>query len=366
MCVRWCTLFMKREFLVILSIIFLASAAQAQNKIAAPIFPHTKTHLESAILPPEAPIQLSVGAKLLKVINIEPASKDNPKIVAEFKLQTNWIDDRLATSFKDPNEVLLFQDEEATVQLAKMFDPRVIIVDGTSEFIHRHLRIYSGGAVELREVVTVTVSADMNLLHFPFDSQIFTFRFASIYWDQHSAYISLNSLETGIMDDASPESWLFDYSSYHVTTAEIRGHSETYSVLDFSVHAQRDPRYFLWRLIIPLLVIVILSWNVFWIYEDSSAALANCVVFLLTVVAFHQIANGMLPMIPYFTFIDSIVFICYGFIIIPTFQVMVTTKMERRGKKGRAYIIRKNCRWLVPIIFVLSLLFSVLGYFSQG
>lgn len=356
---------MKWHFLTIWSVIFVAIVAQAKAPKHHFILDE-KTHLEVAILPPEMPITINVGARLIKVLEIEPASTNNPKMTAQFKLNIEWLDERLILPHSDMHSVHLFQDDEATDQLNKMFDPRIGIVDGTSEFIHRHLRIFPNGAVELREVVTVTVPADMNLLHFPFDRQIFTFRFASIYWDQHSVDISLNPLESGVQEDAAPASWVFDYSSYHVTKAKILGHSEAYYTLDFSVHAQRDPRYFLWRLIIPLFVIVILSWNVFWIYEDSSGALANCIIFLLTVVAFHQIANGMLPLIPYFTFIDSIVFICYGFIIIPTFQVMVTTKMERRGLSKQAYVIRKTCRWLVPTAFVLTLLGATLSYFSQG
>jgi hypothetical protein len=204
----------------------------------------------------------------------------------------------------------------------------------------------------------------MNLRHFPFDTQIFQFRFASTFWDDSQLDLILNPIETSLRPNAAPTAWFFDYAGYHITKSTVRAHSEMFYVFNFLVHAQRDPRYFIWRLLLPLIVIVLLSWNVFWMYEDSSLALGNCFVFLLTVVSFHQIANDMLPMIPFFTFLDSIVFISYGFIIIPTFQVMLTTKLEQQGKTQKAELIRKYCRIFVPITFVLTLLSATLAYFA--
>jgi hypothetical protein len=231
---------------------------------------------------------------------------------------------------------------------------------------HQHLRIQSNGLINLSQVVTVTTSANMDLKHFPFDSQLFVFRFASTFWDESELDLILNPLETNVMANVAPVSWNVDYAGYHITKSRVRAHSENFYVFNFMVHAQRDPRNFLWRLILPLIVIVILSWNVFWMSEDSSLALGNCFVFLLTVVAFHQIANSMLPIIPFFTFMDSIVFISYGFIIIPTFQVMVTTKLEQQGKVETAETIRRYCRWLVPICFALTMLSTTIAYFAQA
>lgn len=314
--------------------------------------------------PPVKPAMIDIGITLLQVLEIEPASADTPKITAQFKIRVQWQDDRLRAPPSDKHAVHAFQDADATDKLNRMFDPRISIVDGTTEMDHQHLRIYPNGVVNLSQVITVVTPANMNLTHFPFDSQIFNFRFASTYWDEEELDLQLNPIETGMIPDAAPASWHFDYTGHHIAKSQVRAHSENFYVFNFLVHAERDPRYFIWRLLLPLIVIVILSWNVFWMYEDASSALGNCFVFLLTVVAFHQIANEMLPLIPNFTFMDSIVFISYGFIIIPTFQVMVTTKLEQQGRSADAETIRKYCRWFVPISFVLTLLITTLGYFS--
>jgi hypothetical protein len=354
---------MYRNFVIIGAIVCIGISSYANT--ALPDELDIRYHSDSLRDPPETPTRVNIGVELMEVYSIEPASVENPQIKAQFKLRLQWIDQRHASNKSDQHELHDFQDEEAEKKLAEMFDPKIRLVDGTTQFDHQHLRIYPNGLITFSEVVTVTTPANMVLDHFPFDSQIFKFRFASVYWDEEELQLSANPLETSLRPGAAPESWSFDYYSNYVTNNVIKGHAERFDVVKFLVHAKRDPRYFIWRIFLPLIVIVVLSWNVFWMYEDATSALGNCFVFLLTVVAFHQIANGMLPMIPAFVFMDAIVFLCYGFIIIPTFQVMVTTKLERSGQSQQAEAIRRLCRWSVPTLFALAILATTLLYFFR-
>jgi hypothetical protein len=314
--------------------------------------------------PPEQPTKVSIGVSLLKVIYIEPASEELPQIQAKFKLALEWQDKRL--TIRKKHQVDIYQDDEAKKILNKIFAPHMKILDGDLTVDHQELRIYLNGTVTLNQVVNVVVPANMHLFHFPFDSQTFNFQFVSTHWDMENVDLYLNHLETKLLDNAAPEAWQFDYSTHHITNSNVRSQGENFYVLNFLIHAKRDPRYYIWRLLIPLFIIVLLSWNVFWIYEDAISSLENCFLFLLTIVAFHQIANSMLPTISFFTFLDAIVFISYGFIIIPTFQVMLTIKLESKGKNQQAEVLRKYCRWSVPISFLLAMLTITLIYFSQS
>lgn len=317
----------------------------------------------ASLLPPETPTRVHIGIRLLHVLNIDPASELSPKVTARFRVQTQWQDHRLSPL---TDEVMDLQGERVSEQLKTIFDPQITIANGTFELDHQRLFIYHNGTVHVNQVVTVVVPADMNLVHFPFDSQTFEFQFSSSYWDAKQVDLIVDPVDTGMDPGAQPASWWFDNSSFYTTKGTVREQMEEFFVFTFLVHAQRDPRYFIWRLLIPLIVIVMLSWNVFWMYEDASSALGNSFVFLLTVVAFHQIANTMLPLIPSFTFMDAIVFISYGFIIVPTFQVMITTKLDRQGQSEKAETIRQYCRFSIPIAFIVTLLSTTLYYFIQS
>jgi hypothetical protein len=355
---------MVRQWFITLLLILLTCQASLSGTADEEATYNFDEHQITILEPPVKPTIIDVGISLVQVIHIEAASVETPQITAQFKIRVEWQDHRLKAPTADIHKVHSYQDADAYDKLNRIFDPRITIVDGSTTLDHQHLRIYPNGTVNLSQVVTIKTPANMDLRHFPFDSQIFNFRFASSYWDDEEIDLILNPLETSMAPNAAPKSWGFDYAGYHITKSAVRSHSESFYVFSFMVHAQRDPRYFIWRLLLPLIVIVILSWNVFWMYEDSSSALGNCFVFLLTVVAFHQIANDMLPLIPTFTFLDSIVFISYGFIVIPTFQVMVTTKLENQGKREHAEIIRQYCRWFVPIGFTLTMLAATLAYFA--
>lgn len=348
--------------IALITFILVAFGYRAESGIS---FQGSHDHPQLAIEPPAKPVRISIGAQLIKVFTIEAPSSEEPKLQAQFKLQMQWRDERLAAWNEDNLDVHDYQDDDAASQLKKMFNPGIEIVSGTYEADHLHLRIFRHGAVSLSQVVNVTIPANMILTHFPFDKQIFAFRFASSYWDEEYLDLSLNSFESGMEEDAAPKTWHFGYNSYYVSKTRLGAHAEDFAVFNFYIHARRDPQYFIWRLILPLLVMVVLSWNVFWMFEDSSSAFSNCIVFLLTVVAFHQIANSMLPVIPYFTFLDSIVFISYGFIIIPTFQVMISSKLEFYGQSKQAAEIRRYCRFVVPIAFILCMLAIVLIYFAR-
>lgn len=319
-----------------------------------------------AVMPPTMPVRVSIGVMLLRVFSIESPNTEQPTIKARFRIRTEWRDERLASWTIDESEMHEYQDDDARAQLARMFNPGIEVVDGETEAGHLHLRIFRHGLVSLSQMVDVTVPANMSLTHFPFDCQIFAFRFASAYWSQQAVDLSANSLESGSEDTADkPEQWHFGLSSYYISKLLLGEHNEHFATFNFLLYAERDPQYFIWRLLIPLLAMVLLSWNVFWMFEDASSAFSNCIVFLLTVVAFHQIANEMLPVISDFTFLDSIVFLSYGFIIIPTFQVMVASKLEFHGKTKQAAEIRRICRWLVPTVFCIAMLTVVLIYFTK-
>ncbi|HXW53783.1 MAG TPA: hypothetical protein VEL47_06735 [Myxococcota bacterium] len=325
-----------------------------------------KEFAEQALDPPARPTSVKIGVQLLNIVSIEPASTENPTLTARFQVKIQWTDKRLIEPGMPDGLVRRYQDEEATKKLDQIFDPQVRILEGIFNIDHQYLSIFSDGLVVLSQLATVIIGAKMSLLQFPFDTQNFNFRFASTHWDKNAVALAMDPLAMGLSENASPESWHFDYFTYHLSEVEARLQNEYVSVFNYLAHGQRDPYSFLWRLLIPLMMMVLLSWTSFWIYEDTASTLGNCILFLLTVVTFHQLADSMLPMIPALTFLDAIVFLSYGYIIIPTFELMLSAKLKYLGKPELVEDIRDYCRWLVPGSFVLILLGATFIYFARG
>lgn len=337
--------------------------AKKDKKQKEDIYAHAENHATGMHAPPFHPTRVKFSATLIKVEEIEAASEDNPALTAKFSLEVSWPDARLAQSGADGKAVHSYQDQDAEKILQDIFNPNISVVDGEMHVEHQHLKIFPDGRVRHEQVVTVKVPANLNLLRFPFDSQAFLIRFASAFWDDTEVDIIQEITSSENIEDASNNAWNLSYRSFYVSKATLRKNEEKYSVFNFYIYAERDPGYFIWRLMIPLMVIVFLSWNVFWLHKDKAMALGNCFLFLLTVVTFHDTARSMLPVLSYFTFLDAMVFISYAFIIIPTIQVVLSIRLEDSGDVKLLDNIRRMCKWLVPTLYFVTVSSAALHYF---
>ena len=99
----------------------------------------------------------------------------------------------------------------------------------------------------------------------------------------------------------------------HNTYLSLTGMSETWKVYRavqlengielpgfvFSFEAKRLIHHYIVKTIIPLILIVMLSWVVFWVNPDQvSNQLSMAVTTVLTLVAYHVALSGRLPEIP--------------------------------------------------------------------
>ena len=350
------------KWLLKITIIYTALFGLSLSALES-IYAEADSHDETALSPPFRPTRVKFSALLVKLDAIDAASEDKPMLTAQFSLGISWPDSRLAKQNIDPHTVHVFQGSAADEVLAKMFNPKITVVDGEMETNHQHLQIFPDGRVTLEQGVTVKVPANLNLMRFPFDSQAFKIRFASLYWDENEVDLNQEIASADKVDKAGNDAWHLNYRSFYISKVALRKNHEKTSTFNFIIYGERDPNYFIWRLLLPLMVIVFLSWNVFWLHEDKALALGNCFLFLLTVVTFHDTARSMLPVLSYFTFIDAVVFISYGFIIIPTVQVVLSIRLEDKGNFLLMDSIRKTCKWMVPIFYLLTMSLTALRYF---
>ncbi|MCA9508802.1 MAG: hypothetical protein KC505_10320 [Myxococcales bacterium] len=314
--------------------------------------------------PPFHPTRVKFAATLIRVEQIDAASEANPKLTAKFALETSWPDARLAKQDPDSHIIHNFHNQEVDQILSQTFNPSISVINGEMQTNHQDMKIFPDGRLQLNQIVTITVPANLNLLRFPFDAQAFLIQFASTFWDDREVDIIQEIASAEKIIDASNNAWNINYRSFYVTDLALKKSTEEkYSVFNFYIYAERDPSYFIWRLLLPLMAIVMLSWNVFWLHEDKALALGNCFLFLLTVVTFHDTARSMLPVLSYFTFMDAVVFISYAFIMIPTFQVLISFRLEYGGKIELMNNIRTNCQWAVPTLYLIINSLTLLRYF---
>ena len=101
--------------------------------------------------------------------------------------------------------------------------------------------------------------------------------------------------------------------------------NESYSNLTYKLHITRPVSYFLWKLLLPLLVVFassILTLVIFAGYID--ARISTPIGALLSVVFLQQSYTENLPEVGYMVMMDKIYVLCYILILATLIQVIIT------------------------------------------
>jgi hypothetical protein len=149
------------------------------------------------------------------------------------------------------------------------------------------------------------------------------------------------------------------------SSREVRS-STAFSKFVFQIHAQRDPGFYIWKIVVPLLLIIALTWSTFWMKgESSDIRMERNYISLLTVVAFHQIISSNLPKISYLTFLDGIVFVAFGVVGATVVHMIVTQRAQYAGNLGKVERLDRRARWLFPTVLTVALTALWIFYHSS-
>ncbi len=111
---------------------------------------------------------------------------------------------------------------------------------------------------------------------------------------------------------------------------------------------QRNPAGILQKLALPLLVVLILAYLVFYIsdYEIGTAS-ALTVTALLAAIAFQWTLNDSLPKVSYMTIVDKIFYLVYSFIFCAMAQTVITFNLSKLsdGMKKMSHRIEVHSRY---------------------
>ena len=128
-----------------------------------------------------------------------------------------------------------------------------------------------------------------------------------------------------------------------------------YSSYAFEFTASRNVQHYLLKVILPLVLIVMMSWAVFWIDPvTSNSQISIAVTSMLTLIAYRFAIDSQLPRLPYMTRLDAFILISTILVFFSLIEVLVTTILDHNQQTERAKKIDRYCRVIFPVIFVLA------------
>ncbi|MEP4076339.1 hypothetical protein [Haloferula sp.] len=199
-------------------------------------------------------------------------------------------------------------------------------------------------------------SQPMNLHDFPFDTQTFSVQVVSAgSEDADEVTLIQNPTATSFVTDKySVADWKVLGSESKSSVLEMPNGATT-SMFEIEFTAQRLSNHYVVKVIAPLLMIVLLSWVVFWLNpSEGGSQLGVAVTSFLTVIAYHVALSSKLPEISYLTRLDVFVFCGTILVFLAMIEVVVTTGLAQKGRVEVARWLDRVCRLVFPVLLMLS------------
>lgn len=320
--------------------------------------------------PPTAngPVTVSVG---LFVSDVSEIDERGETFAFEAILTLAWHDPRQAF---DPAEAgVSVRTYQGDYQFAEVFDgwwPQLILANESGGFDSQAvlLQIEPDGAMRLIVEIDAAAEMPMQLRRFPFDHQSLEARFEVLGFGTDQVMLVPDPGTSGVGEEGVQiAQWEFD-----ALRMEARTYASTYDdggagkisrvVAIFEV--TRQPAHMIQVVVLPLTVLVILTFSVFWMDHSSLGDRMDIsFIGILTVVAYQIIVSDAMPGIAYFTLMSAFLLSTYFVLAMGVVVNLVVARFDRSGRRALGDRLDRTCRWLFPGAFLGVNLLSAAYFF---
>jgi hypothetical protein len=202
----------------------------------------------------------------------------------------------------------------------------------------------------------------LRLQSFPFDRQNFRVQLVAVRYQTNEVRFVpdedwvRNGLKNagGIAPSITLPDWTIEkWDTKPLTYALAPGLQ--FSSYAFEFTASRNVQYYILKVILPLILIVVMSWAGFWIDPvNASAQISVAVTSMLTLIAYRFAVDTQLPRLPYMTRLDALFLISTLLVFFSLIEVMATTILDNNQQTERAKKLDRYCRVIFPVIFAIA------------
>jgi hypothetical protein len=330
------------------TIILIGTLISAGTSHAAPVSDEKK--LTSRPSAGGAATEVKIRVVLLNLDNISGA---NQNFTANFAYQARWTDERLKHT--GPG------DER--IPLSAIWHPRLQIVNRQSlqETFAKEALVSPEGEVKTVQRVWGQLSQPFALNDFPFDQQ-----------KLHLDLVGPGHHEGTVLFVADPDSPSLVADKLSISDWDVLDWSATPYILTIAdggtplpafrlaLKVERKRGYHLVNVILPLIMIICMSWVVFWINpKNINPRVSVSVTAMLTLIAYRFAVGASLPKIAYLTRMDWFILGSSILVFTSLIEVIVTSYLNDQDRLDTACRINRWMRVLAPMAFIAIAIFSL-------
>lgn len=301
--------------------------------------------------PSDGPVKVGISLYLENLSNVVP---DIETVEFEFRFILTWFDPRLAfASSAASQKPKIYRRDAALKQLSEIWVPPYAFIDARGDVKSKgeQLIITPDGHVTLVRLISAEIETTINVKKFPFDEQTIEINIGQLLLSENNIFYVASTLDVGYDKEAELPEWvLLKYDT------RVENNGKNYV---FRIQLKHNSTFYIFRILLPFFIIIILSWLVFWIpREVLSHRLQFVLTTLLATLVFQWIIFKDIPHVSYPTFFGEWLFFSYltlAFIIF----ILVADSLIPGPLAAR---INYHMRWIIVVFYLLGL--ACLGIYN--
>ena len=209
---------------------------------------------------------------------------------------------------------------------------------------------YDALRIEAKTKNVQRIKNEFNLKSFPFDKQVLKYTIVNNNYSMINQLLFSNQFTYETLNNFIDKN---DIPGWHKNSFSIKKffHRNTTDPNNFrkdglliEIELERKHGYYIFKVIFPIVLILIVCWSVVWINpKEIEARLTITIVCLLSLIAYNFVIDEELPKLEYLTVMDWIVLTSYVYATIPNFlsiysfanrlNLSITERVDNLSKK---------------------------------
>ena len=275
---------------------------------------------------PEGTVTIvKVGLFVIDLMEINDAKQ---QFRIHFRIQEQWRDPRL---IKNPEGKLLAGCE---IPLNRIWHPHITFANNVALTKQRAglARIGQNGQINYIQRYIGSMSSRFDLKDFPLDTQQLSIVAISLYGPKELTIVK-DPDNSGWLKDFSITGWSFFEGKVETGVYRLEMLTRDHSKIVFSIKAERDSTYYVWKIMVPIGLIVMMASAVFWVDPTQvGPQLGVATATIFTLVAFQLGLGPLLPKVSYLTRMDLFLLFSTILIFLVLAEVLWTSHFANTGR----------------------------------
>jgi hypothetical protein len=278
------------------------------------------------------------------VVDISRVLELEQAIMADFLVIARWERPDLA----DPSA-----PELRTLSIEEVDSPRLVVINSRKlrQKLEPIAEVTRTGTVLFRQRYQGTLSTPMDLKNFPMDRQFFKIEVGTL--DHKARRLVPDERRSGAMHEFTVAGWEVEEAPMLAADQLAPDGVSAFSTVTAVYAAQRHSVFFAWKLFIPLGLIVLMAYTVFWLDPtvlSTQIGISTSTVF--TLIAYNFALSSILPQVSYLTRADFYLIGCMLLVFGGLGEAVVTGILA--GDEARVALARRIdviARFVYPALF---------------